>query len=178
MFKKLLGTAFLFLFVISATAHAQLKIGYLNTQEVLSQMPQRSEVEQKLNSFIKGKQQELQQRTMAFQDSVANYQQNKQNLSSAEQQQREQELAKKEASLRQFQQQLQQQIQQRRSSLLQPLFDRMDQAISAVAEEHNLDFVLNKATSTGENVVFYAASEKLDITQQVLQHIKENSAQN
>lgn len=174
MFKKLGSLILLFIFVTSASALGQVKIGYMNSQEVLNQMPERSDVEQELNSFIQQKRQELQERTAAFQDSVATIQQNQGDLSEAQQQQ----LAQMEASLQQFQQGLQQQIQQRRSQLLQPLYEKMDQAIATVAENNDLDFVINEATSTGENVIYYSASQESNITEEVLQQINETSAQN
>lgn len=174
MFKKLGSIFLLFLFVTSISAYGQVKIGYMNSQEVLSQMPERSVVEQKLNNFIQQKRQELQDRTASFQDSVATLQQNQENLTKAQ----EQRLAEMEASLQQFRQGLQQQIQQRRSKLLQPLYTKMDQAIATVAENKDLDFVINEATNTGENVIYYSESSELDITDEVLQRIKETSAQN
>lgn len=174
MFKKLGSLILLFVFVTSATAFGQVKIGYMNSQEVLNQMPERSNVEQELNSFIQQKRQELEDRTAAFQDSVATVQQNQGDLSEAQQQQ----LAQMEASLQEFQQSLQQQVQQRRSQLLQPLYEKMDQAIATVAENNDLDFVINEATSTGENVIYYSASQELNITEEVLQQINETSAQN
>lgn len=172
MIRKLISTTFLFLFVFSAVSYAQVKIGHMNSQQVLSEMPERPEVEQQLNSFIQEKQQEFQQRTTSFQESVADFQQNQDNMSESEVQQRQQELAETEASLQEYQQQIQQQIQQRRSSLLQPLYDKMDEGIAVVAEEMDLDFVLNEATNSGENVIYYSASEQMDITQQVLEQIK------
>ena len=178
MFKKLGSVLLLLLFVASSTALGQLKVGYMNSQEVLSQMPERSSVQQQLNSFIKQKRSELQQRTAAFQDSVAAYQQNQSSMSQSQIKQREQELTEMENSMRQFQQSIQQQIQRRRSSLLQPLYDRMNQAISTVAEEQGLDFVLNEATSRGEQVIYYSESERLDITDEVLEQINATSAQN
>jgi outer membrane protein len=150
----------------------------MNSQEVLSQMPERQSVQQQLNTFIKQKRQELQQRTASFQDSVAQFQQNQASMSQAQAQQREQELTKMQQSIRQFQQNLQRQIQQRRSTLLQPLYEKMNQAISTVAENNDLDFVLNEATSTGENIVYYSSSERMNITEEVLQQVTETSAQN
>ncbi len=178
MVKKIGSIFFLLLFVVNITAFGQLKIGYMNAQEVLSQMPERSSVEQKLNNFIQQKRQQLQQQTAAFQDSVAEYQQNRGSMSEAQIKQKEQQLTKLENSVQQFRQSIQQQIQQRRSSLLQPLYQRMDEAIATVAENRNLDFVINEATSTGENVIYYSASEQLNITDEVLKQINATSAQN
>lgn len=150
----------------------------MNTQEVLSQMPERSAVEKKLNSFIETKRQEYQQQTMAFQDSVAAFQQNQDDMPEQQVQQEQQKLAKMEESLMQQQQNIQTQIEQRRSKLLQPLYNRMDDAIATVAEERDLDFVLNEATSSGENLIYYSANQTLDITEEVLQYVKETSTQN
>lgn len=172
MLKKLASAIFLFLFLFSTFAFGQLRVGYMNTQEVLSQIPERNQVEQQLNEFIEGKRSEFQQRTAAFQDSVAAYQQNQGNMSQAEIERKEQQLASMEQELNEYQQQIQRQIQQRRSELLQPIYERMDKAIAAVAEERGLDFVLNEATNTGEDVIFYASDESLDITQEVLGQMK------
>ncbi|MGM0545893.1 MAG: OmpH family outer membrane protein [Bacteroidota bacterium] len=178
MFKKLVSAFFLLLFVVSTSAFGQLNIGYLNTQEVLSEMPGRAEVESQLDEFVQSKRGELEQRTIAFQDSVASFQQNQENLSEDQIRQQEGKLAEMEAEIQEYQQGLQQQVQQRRSSLLEPLYNKMDEAISAVAEENDLDFVLNEATGSGENVIYYAASEKLDITQQVMEYINDTSDEN
>lgn len=178
MFKKLLASIFLLLFVINISAFGQLKIGYMNTQEVLSQVPERSDIEQKLNSFVQEKRQELQQQTAAFQDSVAEYQQNQSAMSDAEAAQAEEKLSQMEASMNQFRQSIQQQVQQRRSELLEPLYNKMNASIEVIAEQRNLDFVINEATSGGENVLYYKASQQMDITEEVLQHMNETSAQN
>lgn len=175
MVRKLASIFFILLFVVSSSAFGQLKIGYLETQQVLSEMPGREQVERELNSFIQQKRQELEQRTIAFQDSVAEFQQNQGNLSEAQIQQEEQKLSQMEAEVSQFQQGLQRQIQQRRAELLEPLYSKMDEAINTVAERNDLDFVLNRSTGSGDNVIYYSASEKMNITQQVMQYINETS---
>lgn len=178
MIRKILSTACLFLFLLSTTAYGQLKIGYMSTQEVLNEHPQRSEVEQQLDSFIKEKRGELESRIADFQNEVAEYQENQDDMTDQQIQQREQELSEQEGELQQFQQSIQGEIQQQRSQLLNPLYEDMDQAIAEVAESNDLDFVLNEATNSGDNVIYYAADQQLDITQQVIQHLNENSTQN
>ncbi|HLR31239.1 MAG TPA: OmpH family outer membrane protein [Fodinibius sp.] len=178
MIKKLLSTAALFLFLSGTAVYGQLKIGYMNTQQVLNDLPQRSEVEEELNSFIESKQGELEKRITSFQNEVASYQQNQDAMSEQEIQQREQELAEQETSMQEFQQNLQTQIQERRAQLLEPLYSAMDQAIAEVAESNDLDFVLNQATNNGENVIYYSADQQLDITQEVIQQVTESSATN
>lgn len=178
--KKILITAGIFLFLLNMNtpSYGQLKIGYMSTQEVLSELPQRSEVEQKLNSYIESRRGDLEERITSFQQEVANYQQNQENMSEQEIQQREQELAEQEASVQEFQQNLQAQIQEQRAKLLEPLYTAMDQAIAEVAESNDLDFVLNQTTNNGEQVIYYSADQQMDITQDVIQQVKESSATN
>lgn len=178
MTKKILSTAALLLFLISTSAYGQLKIGYMSTQEVMNELPQRSEVEQELNGFIESRQGELEERIADFQNNVATFQENQEDMSDQEAQQREQELAEEEAKVQEFQQNLQSEIQEQRAQLLEPLYDAMDQAIAEVAESNDLDFVLNQATNSGENVIYYAADQQMDVTQQVIQQVKETSTTN
>ena len=179
MIRKSLSTAFLLLLLVGSNVYAQqLKIGYMNTQQVLNELPRRSEVEQELSNYIESKRGELEEKIASFQDEVAQYQKNKSNMSDQQIKQREEELTQQESEMRQFQQDIQSQIQEHRATLLQPLYDAMDQAIADVADSNDLDFVLNQATANGENLIYYSADQQLNITQEVIQRVKETSAQN
>lgn len=175
MIKKVLSTAALLLFVVSASAVAQVKIGYLNTQEVMSQLPEVEQVQEELSNFIEQKQQELTQKATAYQDEVAAYQSSRGSMSDQQAQQREQELTNQMTALEEFDQQIRLEIQQKRQELLAPILTRMDKVIAAVAEENDLDFVLNESINTGDSVVFYASGNQLDITQQVLNRLTSSS---
>lgn len=176
MFKKLVLAATVIFFAGTATAVGQqIRVGYMNPQEVISQIPERADIEKKLNSYIEQRRAELQQESTAFQEAVADYQQNSSSMSEEQMAQREEELAKMEEQLMQLQQTVRQQIQQRRAGLMSPIYSRMDQAIASVAESMNLDFVLNEATGMGETIIFYSSEEQLNITQQVLDRMKSES---
>lgn len=157
---------------MSVSAVAQVNIGYLSMQEVLDQLPERQQIEQQLNNFIQEKQQELQEKAAGFQDELAQYQQNQASLSSQQREAREGELIEMEQALNEFQQSVQVDIQRRRAELLQPVYSRIDKAIADIAEDMNLDFVLNKSTSMGENIVYYASQQELDITSKVVALLK------
>lgn len=171
MARKFFSTfAFLFFF-ISVTAFAQANIGYMNIEEVLSQLPERQQIEQELNKLITEKQGELQQKAADFQSALAQYQENQDVMSEQQRKQRESELAEMEAELNEFQQSVQVEVQQRRGELLQPVYNRIDEAISVIAEQMNLDFVLNESTSMGENIIYFSSQQQLDITQKVVDHL-------
>lgn len=181
MFRKLTGLASLILFLCASLASAQVdrvEIGFVNTQEVMNQLPERQQIQDQLNSFVQQKQQELQQASTEFQNAVATYQQNQSSMTQEQITQREKELTQMEQNLTRLQQTAQQEIAQRRQELLGPIYQRIDQAIQAIAQQNELDYVLSEITSQGSNIVFYSADSSMDITQQVIQRVNSQSPNN
>lgn len=178
MYRKLTGFVSLFLFLFAALANAQVdrvEIGYVNTQEVMNELPERQQIQDQLNTFIEQKQQEFQQATTEFQNAVATYQQNQSGMTQEQITQREKELTQMEQNLTQRQQALQQEIAQKRQELLGPIYQRIDQAIQAIAQSNNLDLVLSEMTGQGSNIVYYSADSSMNITQQVIQRVNSQS---
>lgn len=178
MMKKFLSALTVILLFVAVQSHAQIKIGYMDVQAVMSELPQMEDVQTQLEGFVTEKQQQLQDRTASFQEAVADYQENQASMSQDQQTAREEELGSMEADLRSFQQSLQTEIQQYRQKLLAPVYEDIDQAIADIAEEMDLDFVLNKATMRGENIVQFSSQETLNISNQVIERINSQSNQN
>ncbi len=185
MIRKFLSFLTVLIFAVAATSVGQVatddgpvRIGYMNVQEVISQMPERPGVEQQLNDFITQKRNQLQQRTASFQEAVADYQENQASMSQQQQAEREEELAQMEEELVNYQQTLQAEIQQKRTELLSPLYDRINAAIETVAQDLELDFVLNEETGIGEKIVYFSSMEQMNITQRVLERVTNQSTQN
>jgi len=178
MSRKILSSLVIFLFVCSITSFGQTTIGYANTQKILNQLPERSSVQQKLNSFIQEKRQDLQQRSKSFQDSVEKFRNNQSSMTDQQAKQKQKQLSQMRQSLQQYQQNIQQQAQQRRAELLKPIYDRMDKAIAAVAENKDLDFVLNEQTKSGDKIIYYSSRKKLDITEEVRKKMSTMSSEN
>lgn len=178
MTKKFFSALTIILFLLTVHSQAQIKIGFMDVQAVMSELPEMNNVQTELEGFVTEKQQQLQDRTASFQEAVANYQENQASMSEQQQTAREEELASMESDLRTFQQSLQTEIQQYRQQLLAPIYEDIDQAIANIAEEEDLDFVLNKATMRGENIVQFSAEETLNITNSVVQRINSQSNQN
>lgn len=178
MIKKFISALTLLVLVMTVHAHAQIKIGFMDVQSVMSELPEVENIQAKLDDFVTQKQQQLKDRTASFQEAVANYQDNQASMSAEQQASREKELTAMEEDLRTFQQSIQTEIQQYRQELLAPIYADIDSAIANIAEEQNLDFVLNKATMRGENIVQFSSQQKLNITEQVIQRIVSKSNQN
>ncbi len=173
----------LILFVLTValvgSAGAQsMKVGFMNPDEILEQLPEKDDVERELDAFLDEKEQEFQEEAIEYQNLLGEYQERAENMSQSQNQQYQQRLQQKEQQLQQLQQQMEQQFEQRRQELIQPLLERMNTHIQALAEEKNLDYVINEATGMGDMIVLHASSEsraEYELTDEVLQRMLNNN---
>ena len=154
--------------------NSELKIGYVNPQSILANMPEMRDVQQRLQNFTARKQQELSTLEQEFQTQVAEYQQKVGVISADAQQQEEARLGQLQQELLQAQEVAEQELAQRRDELVGPLLEQIGAAIEAVAQKQGLSYVLNTTTSSGDMIILYASEEfrtKFDITQSVMEEL-------
>lgn len=154
--------------------NSELKIGYVNPQSILANMPEMRAVQQRLQNFTARKQQELSTLEQEFQTQVAEYQQKVGVISAGAQQQEEARLGQLQQDLLQAQEVAEQELAQRRDELVGPLLEQIGAAIEAVAQKQGLSYVLNTTTSSGDMIILYASEDfraKFDITQSVMEEL-------
>lgn len=159
---------------VQAQAGEDVKIGYVNPQAILANMPEMKAVQQRIQNFALRKQQELVQKEQAFQAEVTTYQQKIGVISAEAQAQEEERLGQLQAELVQAQQTAETELEQKRQELVGPLLEQIGNAINVVAERMNLTYVLNTTTSTGDLVILYASEEysaKYNITEAVMEEL-------
>lgn len=159
---------------VQAQASEEMKIGFVNPQAILANMPEMKAVQQRLQNFAAKKQQELTQKEQAFQQEVNTYQQKIGVISADAQAQEEERLGQLQTELLQAQQDAEAELDQKRQELVGPLYDQISTAINNVADQMGLTYVLNTTTSTGDFVILYASEEysaKYNITQAVMEQL-------
>lgn len=121
------------------------KVGYINTQELISLMPEVKEANSQLEvmktQFSKRGQdmvQVLQQKYQAFQQKQANGE-----LSPVEAEKQGQALKEEEQTLVAFEQESQQKLMAKSEELLQPMQDKVNNAIKMVAQENGYAYILD-----------------------------------
>jgi len=176
MFKKLLFITALIFVSTSVATVAQPKIGYMSTQKVLANLPQRNKIQKELQSYAQKERQKYSQRATAYRQALTKFQKNKSSLSQSQLKSRQQKLASMRTSLNKYGNKIQNEIQQRQDSLLSPIFQNINNAIQSIAKKHNLDFVLNKSTRSGDNIIYYAADNQIDITQEVINRLTSSNS--
>ena len=145
-FKNLI-TTILFL-VVGATMSAQSKIAHINSQALISEMPEVKEAQAQLEKLQTTYHTEIEASMKEYQTNLQTYSADAQNQTEVTNQARQKELAGMEQNLQQYQQQAAQDIQKKQADLLKPLIDKARAAIQKVAKAQGFDYVID-ATEGG-----------------------------
>lgn len=151
---------------------AQVKIAYMNPNEVLVQLEEVAAIDQQIQALIAQRDEEIIAKATQLQQAFTDYESERLALTQQQQQAKEQELLQQNQDLESERDSYLNEIRQRRAQLMQPIIERMDAAIQKIATSMSIDLILNEGTSYGDAIVFYANAERLNITNQVLEELK------
>ncbi|MCU7494690.1 MAG: OmpH family outer membrane protein [Ignavibacteria bacterium] len=169
--KKYAFLVSLFFFGLTQLAHAQLKIGYVDSDTIMDKLPDAQDAQQKLDALIKDWQTELNKLEKNWKDKYDDYEKRKLIMSDQTRAETEAELVKLEEKMNDYRQKkfgTNGELFQKQDELMKPIQNRVFDAIKKVAEEQDLDFVFDRSG----DVLFLYAKDKYDITNLVLQKLK------
>lgn len=159
MFKKITLILMVALLPLFATAQT-VKLGYINSQEVMMMMPEVNDVEKQLAEFNEKNMKYLQDMDKEIQDKYAKYEQEKNNMTEAIRKVQEEELMGLQQRLQTTYQALQQEAQKKQAELLKPLQDKLMAAIESVSKKQGLTMVYDMMSGA----VVYKSEAAIDIT--------------
>lgn len=156
-FKTLLLATALCIGTVSFT-QAQSKVAHINTQELISAMPEMKTAQTQLETLSKTYQTDIQTMATEFQNKVKQYDAEAATKTQEENTKRAQEVQTMEQNIRQFQGQAQQDLQAKELELLKPITEKAKTAILKVARAQGFDYVLDAAQgvvimSDGKNLL-------------------------
>jgi len=162
--------------LVPLTVFGQLKVGTMNPDAVLDALPETEQVESQIQQFIQERQGEFQDQYQVWIEDLTEFSEMAEagQISGEAQTQREEELQERQEELSNMESRIQRQIQQRQNELFSPLLNRVDAAMSEVAEELELEFVINQTASSGDPIVYYSSQRGVDITERVIQKLTQN----
>ena len=144
-------TKILFL-LISFNIGAQSKVAHINSQALISEMPEVKEAQAQLEKLQKTYQTEIEASMKEYQTKLQTYSADAQNQTEVTNQARQKELAGMEQNIQQYQQTAAQDIQKKQADLLKPLIDKARAAIQKVAKSQGFDYVID-ATEGGSLIL-------------------------
>ncbi|MEM9984589.1 MAG: OmpH family outer membrane protein [Bacteroidota bacterium] len=167
MSPRILFVAVLMALVSLGNLSAQgIKIGYANIDAILALMPETATMQQELQTYEQKLVEDLQSRQQYLQTLYAEYQemvapfQNGAVQPTAEQtteiEAKQQEVIKLEETLQKKQQESQGKLMERRQIKMQPIIERIQKEIDALAEEESYDYVFNAVDGSGVSIILHA----------------------
>ena len=162
--KKILIVLSLALF--SFSINAQTKVGTIDADYILSQLPEMTGVNEQLQAYGQEMRNDFDSTVTRYQDLVKVYQEKQSEYSETEKKQKEEEIINLETGLKGFNQKLPLMIQMRRNELTKPLFEKINEAMLKVIEKEGFTHILHAG---GNNLAF--AAEQYDITNKVLKEL-------
>ena len=139
-------------------AEAQNKLGYINSNELLSIMPESIEMQEELQSYAKGLESSLAAMQAEGEKKLADYQQNEATMSDLVKQDKVRELENIQQRILEFQQNAQESLAAKEQELITPILDKARNAIEEVAKEGKFTYIFDASTG---NILYAAESENV-----------------
>lgn len=157
---------------VTVFAQSPQKIGYVDSQIILTQLPEAIKAQSDLDALTQKWSNQLDSMKMALQQQYADVQKQIATMTEEQKQIKQKELIDKEQQIYQFQNQKfgQQngEIYQKQETIFAPVKEKIYAAIEKVAKEEGMQFIFDKS---GDILLLYA-DEAFDITFKVLDSLK------
>lgn len=142
--------------VLPMLATAQ-KIGHINSQELLAQMPELKDVQAKLDTLASQYESQFANMQDEFNKKVAAFQKEQSTMTAGVREFRQQEIAEMEQRIYLFRNTAQEDIQQKQQEYMLPIQQKMMSAIQKIAQEQACTYVLEAMT------LHYVGNDALDL---------------
>ncbi|MAT60005.1 MAG: molecular chaperone Skp [Ignavibacteriae bacterium] len=160
------------LFALSfLSINAQLKIGYIDSDTIMEQLPEAQDAQKKIDAQIQEWQEELNKLEREWKSMYDDYERRKLSMSDQRRAEVERELVAAEDKISAFRQEkfgVEGELFKKQEEVMKPVQNKVFNAIKEVAEEEELDFVFDRSG----DIIFLYAKDEYDITNLVLEKLK------
>lgn len=154
------------LFTLSFAQEA--KIGYANIELILAYMPETKTMNQTLATYEKKLGEQLQTKQAYAQSKYEDYLALAEtNPGEAVLKPKEEELTKLQQEIQQFQTESQQKLLAKRQDLLEPIVEKIQTQIDAVAKTEGYNYIMNTVDGSGVSIILHAP-EEYDLTKTLM----------
>jgi len=146
MKKQLLLILITTLFInVNSFSQAKIKLGHIDTQELLKMMPGRDSAEAILTDFGKTLEKQMKDMQFEFENKYNDYVSNQAMMSQSVQQVKMKELQDMQTRIESFQTAAQKDIQAKEKELVQPIIDKAKKAIEETAKENGYTYIFDSS---------------------------------
>jgi outer membrane protein len=145
------------------SAQAQSKIGTIDADYILSQLPEIEEVNKGLETYSADLQKDLDSTITKYETLIKDYQENGSTLTEEEKKAKEGDIISLENDIKGFRQKASVMLQMRRNELTQPLYEKINAAMLEIVQEEGFTQIIH----SGSNALAFSVQDA-DITVKVL----------
>lgn len=116
---------------------------HVNTNQLLQEMPEVQEAEREMREYSQQLEQQLEALSQEFQRKLQEYQQDMQTMTQTSRQDKERELTQLQERVENFQMEAQQEIAEKEQELLEPILQKVEDAVARVGEQHGCTYVFD-----------------------------------
>lgn len=146
----------------AGAVQAEVKIGYINTQRVLSDAPQAARAKKKIEKEFEKRNLELQKMAKQLQSLQESMEKNAVTLPEAERRNKEREFTDLGRDFQRREREFKEDLNLRQNEEMAAIFERVNKAIKAIGETEKFDLIVQEALY---------ASPRIDITDRVLKQL-------
>jgi outer membrane protein len=165
--KKVLITLIIVAFSTYTFSQTGLKIGHINSQELLQAMPESDSAQVKLEKAAKDLQTQMESMKVEINTKYQDYLGKRDTYSDLIKQTKEQEIQELQQRLQQFSQSAEEDIQKQRTETYKPILDKANKAITEVGKENGFSYILDLSAGT----IIYHADNTIDVLPLVKQKL-------
>ncbi len=147
-------TILMFVVALSTTVMGQkgVKVGHINSNELLTAMPERTAVQKDLEEYANQLKATLDVMRKEYETKVGEFQGKQDVMTDVIKETKIKEITDLEKRISEFQQTAEADLQKKEQTLLQPIIDKAKKAIDDVAKENNYTYILDSSVG----VVLYS----------------------
>ena len=160
MLKKIVLAAIL---ALPLSVMAQTKFGHMNSQEVITAMPEYTKAQTDLDAMAKQYQEEMQRTQEEFNKKYQEFLAQADSLPRNIAERRQKELQDMDQRQQQFQQEVYQSMQKAQQDALTPIYQKLETAIQTVGKAEGVIYIFDIARTP----VAYIGAESVDLTAKV-----------
>ena len=162
---------FIALFLLPATSFSQLKIGYIDSDTIMDNLPDVQDARQKLDALIQEWQNELKKLESELKAQKEDFEKRKLIMTVQTSAETEAEIAQKEKEISDYREKkfgANGELFLKQDEVMKPIQNKVFNVIQQIAVEEELDYVFDRS---GDILLLYA-KEEYDLTTKVLERLK------
>jgi len=161
----------MFVFLFAGFSFSQLKIGYVDSDAIMDNLPDAQDARQKLDQLIQEWQAELTKLENEWKQNFDEYEKRKLIMTDQTRAEMEQKLVQLEQKIAKFREEkfgTNGELFLKQEELMKPVQNRVFLAIEEIAKEEDYDFVFDRSG----DIMLLFAKEEYDLTSEVLDRLK------